>query len=62
MVDYEVTVFTANIDYAGTLNNVYIELVGTEKNSERELLMDYLRTWNFIRGAVSLLYCITMFK
>ncbi|XP_033986239.1 arachidonate 15-lipoxygenase B-like [Trematomus bernacchii] len=53
MVDFEVTVFTANIDYAGTLNNVYIELVGTDGNSERELLMDYLRTWNFIRGAVS---------
>ncbi|KAL3066806.1 hypothetical protein OYC64_016705 [Pagothenia borchgrevinki] len=53
MVDYEVTVFTANIDYAGTLNNVYIKLVGTDKDSERELLMDYLRTWNFIRGAVS---------
>ncbi|XP_034074786.1 arachidonate 8S-lipoxygenase-like [Gymnodraco acuticeps] len=53
MVDYEVTVFTANIDYAGTLNNVYIKLVGTNGKSERELLMDYLRTWNFIRGAVS---------
>ncbi|XP_073321845.1 arachidonate 12-lipoxygenase, 12R-type-like [Pagrus major] len=53
MVDYEVTVFTDNLDHATTYNDVYIKLVGTDGESHRTQLRDYKGPLAFIRGAVS---------
>ncbi|XP_051239977.1 polyunsaturated fatty acid lipoxygenase ALOX15B-like [Dicentrarchus labrax] len=36
MVDYEVSIFTGNRAFAYTFNHVYIKLVGTDGESERE--------------------------
>uniref|UniRef100_A0A3B3TU41 Hydroperoxide isomerase ALOXE3-like n=1 Tax=Poecilia latipinna TaxID=48699 RepID=A0A3B3TU41_9TELE len=40
MVDYEVTVYTANRTAATTFNNVFIKLVGTSGESERKWLFN----------------------
>ncbi|XP_037620542.1 hydroperoxide isomerase ALOXE3-like [Sebastes umbrosus] len=53
MVNYEVTVSTANLAYAGTLNNVFIKLVGTDGESNRTWLMSLKGPLALYRGAVS---------
>uniref|UniRef100_UPI0037E9A49B arachidonate 12-lipoxygenase, 12R-type-like n=1 Tax=Semicossyphus pulcher TaxID=241346 RepID=UPI0037E9A49B len=53
MVDYEVTVSTANVIGATTLNNVFIKLVGTEGESDRSWLLNFRGPLNFITAAVS---------
>lgn len=54
MLDYEVTVYTANRAVATTLNHIYIKLVGTGGESERKLLLSLRGPSAFVRGAVSL--------
>ncbi|XP_027874975.1 arachidonate 15-lipoxygenase B-like isoform X2 [Xiphophorus couchianus] len=53
MLDYEVTVYTANRAVATTLNNVYIKLVGTKGENERKLLLSLKGASAFVRGAVA---------
>ncbi|XP_075947443.1 polyunsaturated fatty acid lipoxygenase ALOX15B-like [Anarhichas minor] len=53
MVDYTVTVYTGDIANAGTFNNVYIKLVGTDGESKQTWLTSYIWNLSFIRGAVS---------
>ncbi|XP_023190456.1 arachidonate 15-lipoxygenase B-like [Xiphophorus maculatus] len=53
MLDYEVTVYTANRAVATTLNNVYIKLVGTKGENERKLLLSLRGASAFVRGAVA---------
>ncbi|KAM7419361.1 hypothetical protein PAMA_016471 [Pampus argenteus] len=50
MVEYKVTVFTANLAGAATFNDVFIKLVGTDGESERT----WLHSWNpsFYPGAM----------
>lgn len=52
MVDYEVTVFTANLATATTFNNVFIKLVGTDGESERKWLISLKGAASFMRAAV----------
>lgn len=54
MVKYVVTVFTADLAAAATLNKVFIKLVGTDGESERKWLMSLKGASAFIKGAVSL--------
>ncbi|XP_014855324.1 PREDICTED: arachidonate 15-lipoxygenase B-like [Poecilia mexicana] len=53
MVDYEVTVYTANRTAATTFNNVFIKLVGTSGESERKWLFNLKGASAFVRGAVA---------
>uniref|UniRef100_A0A3Q3SFN4 PLAT domain-containing protein n=1 Tax=Mastacembelus armatus TaxID=205130 RepID=A0A3Q3SFN4_9TELE len=53
MVNYHVTVFTADLLNATTLNNVHIKLVGTDSESEHTWLMGLRGASSFIRGASS---------
>ncbi|TNN55068.1 Arachidonate 12-lipoxygenase, 12R-type [Liparis tanakae] len=57
MVDYNVTISTANLTSAGTFSNVLIKLVGTDGESERKRLIGIKWAFSFIRGAVS---CFTV--
>ncbi|KAJ0067862.1 hypothetical protein NL108_011445 [Boleophthalmus pectinirostris] len=50
MLTYEVKVFTGTLKYAHTFNNIYIKLVGKEKESKRTWLMG---AGCFFCGAVS---------
>lgn len=52
MVDYEVTVFTADLATATTFNNVFIKLVGTDGESERKWLISLKGAASFVRAAV----------
>lgn len=54
MLDYEVTVFTANRATATTFNNVFIKLVGISGESERKWLFNLRGAAAFVRGAVSM--------
>lgn len=56
MVTYKVTVTTATRVHATTLNNIYIKLVGTDGESEREWLISLKGAASFTIGAVSLEY------
>lgn len=56
MVKYEVTVFTGNLTFAGTLNNVYIKMVGTDGESHHTHLIDIRGALAFSTGAVSLIF------
>ncbi|KAM7419363.1 hypothetical protein PAMA_016473 [Pampus argenteus] len=51
MVEYKVTVFTANLAGAATFNDIFIKLVGTDGESERT----WLHSWtpSFCPGSVS---------
>uniref|UniRef100_A0A665XD66 Arachidonate 15-lipoxygenase type B n=1 Tax=Echeneis naucrates TaxID=173247 RepID=A0A665XD66_ECHNA len=53
MVDYNVTVSTANIPYATTLSSVSMKLVGTDGESDRTWLLSFKWLLSFLRGAVS---------
>ncbi|MED6281517.1 hypothetical protein CHARACLAT_022421 [Characodon lateralis] len=53
MLDYEVTVFTANRAAATTFNNVFIKLVGTSGESERKWLLSIRGASAFVRGVVA---------
>uniref|UniRef100_A0A087Y4B0 Lipoxygenase domain-containing protein n=1 Tax=Poecilia formosa TaxID=48698 RepID=A0A087Y4B0_POEFO len=53
MVDYEVTVYTANRTAATTFNNVFLKLVGTNGESERKRLLSLRGPSAFVRGAVA---------
>ncbi|KAM6941507.1 polyunsaturated fatty acid lipoxygenase ALOX15B-like isoform 1-T1 [Lycodopsis pacificus] len=53
MVDYTVTVYTSDIAFSGTFNNVYIKLVGTDDESKQTWLVSLKGPLAFIRGAVS---------
>ncbi|XP_070835927.1 hydroperoxide isomerase ALOXE3-like [Chaetodon trifascialis] len=53
MVVYEVTVSTAYLGGATTLNNVFIKLVGTDGESKRQLLLGFKGAATFLKGAVS---------
>ncbi|PWA29341.1 hypothetical protein CCH79_00014016, partial [Gambusia affinis] len=53
MLDYEVTVYTANRAVATTLNHIYIKLVGTGGESEHKLLLSLRGPSAFVRGAVA---------
>ncbi|XP_016534714.1 arachidonate 15-lipoxygenase B-like [Poecilia formosa] len=53
MLDYEVTVYTANRTAATTFNNVFIKLVGTNGESERKRLWSLRGPSAFVRGAVA---------
>ncbi|XP_060914742.1 hydroperoxide isomerase ALOXE3-like [Labrus mixtus] len=53
MVNYKVTVFTGNLSDSGTLNNIYIKLVGTDGESHKQCLIDMRGAFAFIRGAES---------
>lgn len=52
MVQYEVTVFTANVALATTINNVFIKLVGTDGESGRQRLLSLKGLAAFMRAAV----------
>lgn len=52
MVDYEVTVFTADLAASTTFNNVFIKLVGTDGESERKWLISFKGAASFMRAAV----------
>lgn len=56
MVDYKVTITTANLAGATTFNNVFIKLVGTDGESEHKWLVSLKGAASFTRGAVSLIY------
>ncbi|XP_030612198.1 hydroperoxide isomerase ALOXE3-like [Archocentrus centrarchus] len=51
MMNYEVTVFTGNLAFATTFNNVYIKLVGTDGESKHTRLTKWKPS--FYRGAES---------
>uniref|UniRef100_A0A3P9MN05 Arachidonate 15-lipoxygenase type B n=1 Tax=Oryzias latipes TaxID=8090 RepID=A0A3P9MN05_ORYLA len=53
MVNYKVTLYTDDRVAAGTLNHVYIKLVGTQGESERKWLMGLKGAKAFKKGAVS---------
>lgn len=53
MVDYEVTVFTADHTKATTFSNIYIKLVGTDGESNRKWLISLKGAAAFMRNAVS---------
>ncbi|XP_028258113.1 arachidonate 12-lipoxygenase, 12R-type-like [Parambassis ranga] len=53
MVDYKVTITTANVAGATTFNNVFIKLVGTDGESEHKWLVSLKGAASFTRGAVS---------
>ncbi|XP_034400084.1 arachidonate 12-lipoxygenase, 12R-type-like [Cyclopterus lumpus] len=53
MVNYNVTVYTANLATAGTFSNVSIKLVGTDGESEHTWLISLKWALSFLRGAVS---------
>ncbi|XP_038126929.1 polyunsaturated fatty acid lipoxygenase ALOX15B-like [Cyprinodon tularosa] len=53
MLDYEVTVFTANRATASTFNNVFIKLIGSSGESERKWLWNFKGASAFVRGAVA---------
>ncbi|XP_032433730.1 arachidonate 15-lipoxygenase B-like [Xiphophorus hellerii] len=53
MLDYKVTVYTANRAVATTFNNVYIKLVGTRGENERKLLLSLRGASAFVKGAVA---------
>ncbi|KAK9540482.1 hypothetical protein VZT92_002932 [Zoarces viviparus] len=53
MVDYIVTVYTGDLAFAGTFNNVYIKLVGTDGESKRTWLENLKGAINFFREAES---------
>uniref|UniRef100_A0A7N8XYP0 Hydroperoxide isomerase ALOXE3-like n=1 Tax=Mastacembelus armatus TaxID=205130 RepID=A0A7N8XYP0_9TELE len=53
MVNYDVTVFTANLLNATTLNNVHIKLVGTEGESNRKWLVGLKGASSFVIGTTS---------
>ncbi|XP_037620708.1 polyunsaturated fatty acid lipoxygenase ALOX15B-like [Sebastes umbrosus] len=53
MVNYEVTVSTANLAAASTFHNVYIKLVGTDGESDRKWLISLKGALSFSKGAVS---------
>uniref|UniRef100_A0A3Q1ILX8 Arachidonate 15-lipoxygenase B-like n=1 Tax=Anabas testudineus TaxID=64144 RepID=A0A3Q1ILX8_ANATE len=52
-VDYKVTVYTGDLVGATTLNNVYIKLVGTDGESQRQWLIGLKGAAAFIKGQVS---------
>lgn len=52
MVDYKVTVYTQDVALAGTVDNIYVTLVGTSGESEHTKLKKLLH--KFSRGDVSL--------
>uniref|UniRef100_A0A3Q1ITS4 Arachidonate 15-lipoxygenase type B n=1 Tax=Anabas testudineus TaxID=64144 RepID=A0A3Q1ITS4_ANATE len=52
-VDYKVTVYTGDLVGATTLNNVYIKLVGTDGESQRQWLIGLKWPVAFIGGEVS---------
>lgn len=54
MVNYEVTVTTANIIGATTFNNVFIKLVGMKGESDRSLLVNLKGPLALTTGTVSL--------
>ena len=56
MGKYEVTVFTGNLAFANTFNNVFIKLVGTDGESDRTWLVNITGPAAFRQGAVSLKY------
>uniref|UniRef100_A0A3P9MN30 PLAT domain-containing protein n=1 Tax=Oryzias latipes TaxID=8090 RepID=A0A3P9MN30_ORYLA len=53
MADYKVTLYTDDSLAAGTLNHVFIKLVGTQGESERKWLIGLKGAKAFMRGAVS---------
>ncbi|KAF7660428.1 hypothetical protein LDENG_00282100, partial [Lucifuga dentata] len=53
MPTYKVTVTTADINQATTLNNIFIKLVGEDGESDRKWLFRYKGGATFDRGAVS---------
>ncbi|KAE8300252.1 Arachidonate 15-lipoxygenase B [Larimichthys crocea] len=53
MVNYKVTVSTAKRVSATTFNNVFIKLVGTDGESDREWLISFKGATAFVIGAVS---------
>ncbi|KAM7010194.1 arachidonate 12-lipoxygenase, 12R-type-like [Tautogolabrus adspersus] len=53
MVNYKVTVFTGTLAQSGTLNNIYIKLVGTDGESHQHWLIDLRGALAFSNGAVS---------
>ncbi|XP_078799793.1 polyunsaturated fatty acid lipoxygenase ALOX15B-like [Oryzias latipes] len=53
MADYKVTLYTDNRVAAGTLNHVFIKLVGTQGESERKWLIGLKGAKAFMSGAVS---------
>ncbi|XP_075947441.1 polyunsaturated fatty acid lipoxygenase ALOX15B-like [Anarhichas minor] len=52
MVDYTVTVYTGDLAFAGTFNNVYIKLVGTDGESEHTWLERLKGVISFSTAAV----------
>lgn len=56
MVSYKVTVSTAYLTGATTFCSVFIKLVGTDGESEREWLMGFKGAATFMKGAVSVKY------
>lgn len=52
MIDYEVTVFTADTVLATTFNNVFIKLVGTDGDSERQWLVNLKDLKDILRATV----------
>ncbi|XP_047433293.1 polyunsaturated fatty acid lipoxygenase ALOX15B-like [Mugil cephalus] len=57
MVNYKVTVSTADLTAATTFNHVFIKLVGIEGESERKWLINLKGASAFVKGAVS---CFTV--
>lgn len=55
MITYTVSVTTGNQEFAGTIDYVYLTLVGTERRSDRTLL-DKSFFDRFARGAVRLVF------
>ncbi|XP_078022371.1 polyunsaturated fatty acid lipoxygenase ALOX15B-like isoform X1 [Epinephelus lanceolatus] len=53
MADYEVTVYTGKLRFAGTLDMVFIKLVGNDGESKRKRLASLVGDLSFTNGAVS---------
>ncbi|XP_053274275.1 polyunsaturated fatty acid lipoxygenase ALOX15B [Pleuronectes platessa] len=53
MVKYEVTVYTTDCAFAGTTNNVYIKLVGSEREGKRNRLNSVKGSRALIKGDVA---------
>lgn len=52
MVYYEVTVYTGDVALATTFNSIFIKLVGTDGESERQRLLSFKWPLAFVKAAV----------
>ncbi len=58
MFKYKVSVTTGKQEFAETINDIYLTLVGTERSSDKTLL-DKSVVDHFARGSVRIIFSLT---